>query len=155
MLINARNFLTYTRGYLRNQTKIIGYDTCHRIQNYNARKCDRDCKKLEKSDFAKNCRNKNGLFKCCIRLLLSYFFIIWLTQESRLNQEIWHHGTLVQLIFKLPVLSLTCPLHVPYATLTHPLHVPYPYSLRRPHKGMVTDSIFEFSPPTTTTTKLF
>ena len=67
MLINSHNFLTKTKEYLRNQTKINGYDTCHRIQNYNARKCDKDCKELEKSDFAKECRSKNGLFKCCIR----------------------------------------------------------------------------------------
>ena len=67
MLINSHNFLTNTKEYLRNQTKINGYDTCHHIQKYNARKCDKDCKELEKSDFAKECRSKNGLFKCCIR----------------------------------------------------------------------------------------
>ena len=67
MFINSRKFLTNTKAYLRNQTEIIGYDTCHQIQNYNARKCERDCKKLEKSDFAKECESKNGLFKCCIR----------------------------------------------------------------------------------------
>ena len=66
MFVNAHNFLTNTKDYLRNQTK-IGYDTCHQIQNYDARKCAEDCRKLEKSNFARECVAKKGLFKCCIR----------------------------------------------------------------------------------------
>ena len=75
MLIHSSNFLKNTEEYFKNQTEIIGYDTCHRIKNYNARKCDRDCKQLKKSDFAKECENKNGLFKCCIRCMFINFEI--------------------------------------------------------------------------------
>ena len=56
---------------------------------------------------------------------------------------------------------LLCPLPVPYPFLKCPLPVHYPSSLlglSRSHKGMGTDTIFDFRPPpppTTTTTKLF
>ena len=69
MFISSYNFLTKTTGFLRNQTR-LGYDRCHHIQNYDARKCERDCKKLAKSEFAKKCESRNGLFKCCIRYRL-------------------------------------------------------------------------------------
>ena len=67
MFVNAHNFLTNTKDYLRNQSTIVGYDTCHKIKNYDAMKCAEDCRELEKSNFARDCESKNGLFKCCIR----------------------------------------------------------------------------------------
>ena len=44
-----------------------GYDTCHRITEYDVDQCHQDCIKQEKSDFAKNCTKGGGLYKCCIR----------------------------------------------------------------------------------------
>ena len=44
-----------------------GYKSCHVIEGYNASACASDCKTFEKSEFAKNCTNTDGLFKCCIR----------------------------------------------------------------------------------------
>ena len=47
----------------------LGYDTCHKTKGYDASPCQKDCRRLEKSDFAKKCSNDGGFFKCCIRLV--------------------------------------------------------------------------------------
>ena len=75
MFVNAHKFLQNTTDYLRNQTARNGYDTCHRIKNYDATKCAEDCRELEKSKFAKECRSKKGLFKCCIRCLFIHLLL--------------------------------------------------------------------------------
>ena len=59
-------FLNNTEKFLQNWVK-LGQDTCHRTHGYDAEKCHRDCKKRETSDFAKQCREDGGLYKCCIR----------------------------------------------------------------------------------------
>ena len=66
MLIKAQNFLENTKAFLASWV-YKGYDTCHRTYEYDAEPCHKDCKKLEKGDFAKECEKDNGLFKCCIR----------------------------------------------------------------------------------------
>ena len=66
MTNRSYNFLTKNKEFLDNWVK-LGHDTCHKIQGYDAEKCHKDCKKLEKSDFAKECKKDGGLFKCCIR----------------------------------------------------------------------------------------
>ena len=60
------NFLIDTKQFLLTWEG-LGYDTCHKIEGYNVDKCHQDCKRLEKSDFAKQCKKDGGLFKCCIR----------------------------------------------------------------------------------------
>ena len=66
MLEKSLNFLSHTNKFLENWIK-LGHDTCHRTFGYDAEKCHQDCKKKEKSAFAKQCRKDGGLFKCCIR----------------------------------------------------------------------------------------
>ena len=66
MTNRSYNFLTKNKEFLDNWIQ-LGHDTCHKIQGYDAEKCHKDCKKLEKSDFAKECKKDGGLFKCCIR----------------------------------------------------------------------------------------
>ena len=44
-----------------------GYKSCHSIDSLDATKCAEDCKEFEKQEFAKNCTENGGLFKCCIR----------------------------------------------------------------------------------------
>ena len=46
----------------------LGYDKCHKTIGYDASPCQKDCQRLEKSDFAKKCSKDGGFFKCCIRL---------------------------------------------------------------------------------------
>ena len=43
------DYLTNTTEYLKSMVDSIGYDTCHHIKEYDARKCEKDCKKLGKS----------------------------------------------------------------------------------------------------------
>ena len=52
---------------MNHQIKDLGYDTCHRIKEYDVGSCHEDCKRLKKEEFAKKCREQGGLFKCCIR----------------------------------------------------------------------------------------
>ena len=66
MLDKSLNFLSHTKKFLDNWVE-LGHDTCHRTFGYDAEKCHQDCKKKEKSVFAKQCRKDGGLFKCCIR----------------------------------------------------------------------------------------
>ena len=67
MLGKSLAFLTAPKKHLKNMVDNLGYDTCHQTKEYDARKCSKDCKKLENSKFAKDCQKNNGLFKCCIR----------------------------------------------------------------------------------------
>ena len=46
---------------------------CHHIEGYDASHCDQDCKQLAKEDFAKNCTQNGGFFKCCIRYSKYYY----------------------------------------------------------------------------------
>ena len=66
MLERSEIFLTQTKKFLDNWIE-LGHDTCHRTHGYDAEKCQEDCKDRGKSDFAKKCEKKGGLFKCCIR----------------------------------------------------------------------------------------
>ena len=65
--IKAKEYLENTTGFINSLVKSVGYKTCHPLQSLNARKCADDCKEQEKSEFAKNCMEGGGLFKCCIR----------------------------------------------------------------------------------------
>ena len=60
-------FLQNPNGFLKSMVKDLKYDTCHKIDGYDASACATDCEKLKTSEFAKNCTENVGLFKCCIR----------------------------------------------------------------------------------------
>jgi len=47
--------------------KSNGYKTCHPLGGYDASICHADCQEFEKSELADQCKQKGGLFKCCIR----------------------------------------------------------------------------------------
>ena len=59
--------------FLKDMRVEMGYDTCRQTKEYDAKKCQRNCKKLAKSKFAKDCEKNDGLFKCCIRFLCMQF----------------------------------------------------------------------------------
>ena len=64
----AKQYLTNRTEVLDKMVKVMGYKTCHPIDSLDATKCAEDCKSFEKMEFAtKNCTEKGGLFKCCIR----------------------------------------------------------------------------------------
>ena len=65
--MNAKEYLMDRNNVLNNLVKLSGYKTCHHLDSLDASKCANDCKKLEKGEFAKNCKSTGGLFKCCIR----------------------------------------------------------------------------------------
>ena len=67
IFIKAKEYLVNTSGFLDHQVKRLGYKTCHHLNSLDATKCAKDCKKLKKEKFAKECEAKGGLFKCCIR----------------------------------------------------------------------------------------
>ena len=67
METKALTFLKDPDSYLRSKVEYLGYDSCHRIQGIDASICAKKCKKLAKSPAAKECKEKQGLFKCCIR----------------------------------------------------------------------------------------
>ena len=67
MTKQAVEFIQKPKLFLANLVNNNGYDTCHRTSNYDAQECHNDCLKQEKSDFAKNCTDSGGLYKCCIR----------------------------------------------------------------------------------------
>ena len=71
MFNRSLTFLTNTKKFLKNTVK-LGYDTCHRTHGYDASPCYKDCKELQKQDFAKKCNQGGGLFKCCIRFGFMY-----------------------------------------------------------------------------------
>ena len=66
MANRSRMFLTNTEQFLDSWVE-LGHDTCHRIQGYDVKPCQQDCKQREKSGFAQQCKKDGGLFKCCIR----------------------------------------------------------------------------------------
>ena len=46
----------------------MGYKTCHILNSsLDATVCAEDCDHLKKQEFATNCKDKGGLYKCCIR----------------------------------------------------------------------------------------
>ena len=48
--------------------KPMGYKTCHALNtSLDASICAKDCERLEKHKFAKDCKHRGGLYKCCIR----------------------------------------------------------------------------------------
>ena len=67
MYDKALKYKSNPKKHLKSLIKDVGYDTCHQIKGYDASKCNKDCKKLKKSKFAKDCKKKSGVFKCCIR----------------------------------------------------------------------------------------
>ena len=67
METKALTFLKDPDSYLRSKVEYLGYDSCHRIQGIDASICAKECKKLSKSPAAQECKEKQGLFKCCIR----------------------------------------------------------------------------------------
>ena len=78
MFGKAERFLKDTKKFLADMVKNMRYDTCHRTVEYDAKVCEKDCKTLEKSEFAQACRKKNGLFKCCIR----WRWIYWISLDN-------------------------------------------------------------------------
>jgi hypothetical protein len=60
-------FLKNPKKFLGDMVKHLKYDTCHAIEEYDASQCEEDCIKLGKGEFAKNCTENAGLYKCCIR----------------------------------------------------------------------------------------
>ena len=67
MLDGAKNFLTNTDNYLDNWRN-LGHDTCYKITNYDVQPRLNDLVNLElETPFAKDCWNKGGLVKTCIR----------------------------------------------------------------------------------------
>ena len=88
MLKRSIYFLNHTKQFLDNWVE-LGQDTCHRTHGYDAEKCHMDCKEREKSDFAKDCKTKGGLFKCCIRLCC-YFLTLSKTRCFRRDKEYCH-----------------------------------------------------------------
>ena len=67
IFVKAKDFLENTTSFINLQVKEMGYKTCHRLDSLDATKCAKDCEEQKKSKFAKDCRKKEGLFKCCIR----------------------------------------------------------------------------------------
>ena len=71
MVKKAVDFLQKPEVFLRNLVEKAGYDKCHRTKEYDAQQCYNDCQKQEKSEFAMKCRKDGGLYKCCIRYVVS------------------------------------------------------------------------------------
>ena len=50
------------------QVRPMGYKTCHALNSsLDSTICAKDCDRLKKHKFAKDCKNRGGLYKCCIR----------------------------------------------------------------------------------------
>ena len=78
MTRQSTKFLKNPEDFLADMVKNLNYDTCHAIRDYDATKCAEDCKQLEREDFAKECTDNGGLFKCCIRYFgLPIEILIW------------------------------------------------------------------------------
>ena len=64
--------LRVSLNYMKNTTNFLdkfqrrGYDTCHATKVYDASECAEDCENLKKAKFATECKERGGLFKCCI-----------------------------------------------------------------------------------------
>ena len=63
----ASDYLKNNTAYLNSLVQLSGYNSCHHLDSLDASICAKDCEKLEKGQFAKNCASNGGLFKCCIR----------------------------------------------------------------------------------------
>lgn len=59
-------FLTKTKESLK-EIQDSGYEKCHAIKGYDASECAKDCSKAANGEFAKQCAQKGGFFKCCVR----------------------------------------------------------------------------------------
>ena len=60
--------MTDPKGFLEKKIRTMGYQTCHVLNSsLDAAICAKDCDRLEKHKFAKECRAKGGFYKCCIR----------------------------------------------------------------------------------------
>jgi len=64
---NAKKYLLNKEKVLGSLVKNFGYKTCHALDSLDASKCAKDCENLKTKQFAKNCTESGGLFKCCIR----------------------------------------------------------------------------------------
>ena len=67
MTSQSIKFINNPQEFLADMVKDLNYDTCNAIAYYDATKCAEDCKQLERENFAKECAENGGLFKCCIR----------------------------------------------------------------------------------------
>ena len=94
MTNKAVAFMTKPQSFLTNLVENAGYDTCHRIKEYDAEQCHQDCQKLEKSNFAETCRKRGGLYKCCIRYIVyQYIYLhisIYLSIYFRRDKKFCH-----------------------------------------------------------------
>ena len=117
----------------------MGYQTCHELKSsLDASICAKDCERLKKEKFAKNCKNKGGLYKCCIRRddakcnECRYFQIsgIILISGIRLRYK-YQVSTCSHKGFQI-----TCPgsaAHYPSAPIRHPLALATQLSMTRYH----------------------
>ena len=67
MTQEAVSFMKRPKAALDHFVNNLGYDSCHKTKDYDAEPCHQDCLVQEKSKFANECREKGGLYKCCIR----------------------------------------------------------------------------------------
>ena len=66
--MSCREYLTNPEGFLDKKIRPMGYKTCHVLNSsLDATICAKDCDRLTKHKFAKDCEVKGGLYKCCIR----------------------------------------------------------------------------------------
>ena len=103
MTQKAVDFMQRPQAFLDNLVKTAGYDSCHRTEEYDADQCHQDCLEQERSDFAQECREGGGLFKCCIR---SDVWTLTLTLHSHFTTQARQ-----TLLPPVPVLLLPVSLH--------------------------------------------
>ena len=77
MTRKAVGFMMNPQSFLTHLVQNAGYDTCRRTKEYDAEQCHQDCQELEKSNFAETCREKGGLYKCCIRYIVYVYGILF------------------------------------------------------------------------------
>ena len=75
----------------------MGYKTCHVLNSsLDATVCAKDCDRLKKEDFAKQCNNRGGLYKCCIRRDTAFChecrYLISIKQKNSQGLEDMHVG---------------------------------------------------------------
>ena len=71
----------------RNQVIQMGYKTCHALNSsLDATVCAKDCDRLKKEDFATNCGDEGGLYKCCIRRDKAFChecrYLVWIKWQN-------------------------------------------------------------------------
>ena len=60
--------MTNPKLYLDKWIRPMGYQTCHILNSsLDATICAKDCDRLARHKFAKECQARGGLYKCCIR----------------------------------------------------------------------------------------